>query len=418
MYSKTSWKLLPLAAFVALAALVLVPGGSFSPAGVRAEVEDIECEDEGFDDGDVLDCTVTLTAENGAITIEVTDPGDATGIELDLDDCNEDCDDSDDEDDVIEVEDNGIEEINFSITADCADETDIDIEVSQVGGGSEEVTVTCGGSGGSASGNIVIINDEDSDDVDIDFEISGDASCDDDFTLSAGDEEGFDCDLNDTYTIQATLSTNESAEIDCEVDGEADVTVDEDEGEVVVELTDSDEDAVECTFTIESGGGSGSGTASSITASAGPNSVNCSGSSFITVVVKNAQGGNVPNGTAVQASTTLGSVNPTNATTQDGGVLILFTAPSNQGGTATITARSGSVQNTTSVTVNCAQAQPTQAPATPPPPPASGAGGIRPPATGDAGLADQSGTSYAWMAGLALIVSALVGGLAIARVRA
>ena len=38
--------------------------------------------------------------------------------------------------------------------------------------------------------------------------------------------------------------------------------------------------------------------------------------------MKNSQGGNVPNGTNVQASTTLGSVNPNNATTQDGGVLI------------------------------------------------------------------------------------------------
>jgi hypothetical protein len=422
MYSKTSWKLLPLAALMALAALVLVPGASFSPQDARAAVSlDVPSDMESGED---ITFELDLDEGEGEVTITVSG-ADTSDITLTLTTCE--CDEETDDDNgdgeaslTIDTDDSnfdGDQTVVFSLDVDCDEDDTLLIEVDEEGGGSDSEEIDCSAEGSSAGGNVVVINDEDSDDVDVDFSISGDASCDDDFSLGAGDEEGFDCDLNDTYTIRASLSGDDTAEISCQEDGEAETTIDEDEGEVVVELTDNDEDSVECTFTIESdGGGSGSGTPSSVTVSAGPNSVNCSGSSFITVVVKNAQGGNVPNGTSVQASTTLGSVNPTNATTQDGGVLILFTAPSNQGGNATITARAGSVQNTTTVNVNCAQAQPTQAPP-PPPPPAGGTGGIRPPATGDAGLADRGGASYAGI-GIALIVSAVLGGLAVQRVRA
>ncbi|MPZ50403.1 MAG: hypothetical protein GEU75_14070 [Dehalococcoidia bacterium] len=412
MFSRP-WKLLPLGAIVALMALVLVPGGSLSPNLARADVESVECDDNGFDSGDELACTVTLTAESGDIAIDIGEPGDATNIELNLEGCNEDCDDADDDEDAIEVQESDITEIDFTITADCEEETDIDIDVSQASGGSDSVNVTCG-DGGSADGNVIISKDADGEDGEFDFDISGSSTeCDDDFTLEDGGEEGFTCDTPGDYVVTETLPSGWAVDsIDCDTSGDAEVAIDEDEGSVEIELNEAD-DTVECTFTNEltDDGGQG-GNASTVTISAGPNSVNCSGSSFITIVVKDAQGNNVADGTAVSVSTNLGSVNPGNATTQGGGVLILYTGPSNQGGSATITASAGGITNTTSVAVECSQEP---APTNPPPPPAGGSG-IQPPNTGDAGLADN-GSSFGY-AGLAFIASVLLGTIAFARVRA
>jgi adhesin/invasin len=139
--------------------------------------------------------------------------------------------------------------------------------------------------------------------------------------------------------------------------------------------------------------------------------VNCpSGSSFVTIVVKDSGGANVADGTAVTISTNLGSVSPTTATTVQGGVLVLYTSPSNQGGTATVTATAGGVTGTTNITVTCTP------PATQAPPPTTG-GGIVPPSTGDAGLVNN-GSSSAGYVSIVLAAGLLFGALAYARVRA
>ena len=99
----------------------------------------------------------------------------------------------------------------------------------------------------------------------------------------------------------------------------------------------------------------------------------------------------------------------------------VYTAPTNLGGTVTITATSGSISGSANVTVNCGQpAAPATAPAAPQPTisaPRTGTGtsSITPPNTGDAGLAG----AMAWQgyAGIGLIVVSLVSAFALVRPR-
>jgi hypothetical protein len=138
-----------------------------------------------------------------------------------------------------------------------------------------------------------------------------------------------------------------------------------------------------------------------VSVAASPTSVNCSGTAFVTITVRNQAGGFVPDGTSVSLTTNIGSLSPSTATTLGGGVLAVYTAPNNNGGQASITANSGGATGTGTITVNCASATP--APAVPPtlppaqtaPPPTTStlpATIINPPNTGDAGLASSSDT--------------------------
>ena len=94
-----------------------------------------------------------------------------------------------------------------------------------------------------------------------------------------------------------------------------------------------------------------SGLPSSITIQAIPNPVtSATGSSAITVTVKDASGNPVPDGTDVILLTTFGSLLPTSGTTLNGIVTTVLTF--NAEGSATVTAISGSISN--SVVVTCA----------------------------------------------------------------
>jgi hypothetical protein len=164
------------------------------------------------------------------------------------------------------------------------------------------------------------------------------------------------------------------------------------------------------------------GPAASLTVSAAPSTVNCGGSSFVTVVVKNAQGGNVADGTSVTVSTGgTGTVSPATATTSGGGILTIFTAPAT-GGTANITATSGSATGSSSLTITCGPAATATTAAPPPLPTASTGGGggiISPPNTGDAGIIEtDSGFAWQTFVGILLIVGSMVGGLTLVRRRA
>lgn len=150
--------------------------------------------------------------------------------------------------------------------------------------------------------------------------------------------------------------------------------------------------------------------AGQITVSAAPSTINtCSGSAFVTAVVKTAAGANVADGTIVTFNANVGTVSPNTATTINGGVLAVYTAPST-GGTATVTATSGPVSGNTQLVINCAAAP---APA-PPPPPAPAPPPITAPSTGDAGLLERGSTPL--FVGFALLAAAVVAG-AIAAVR-
>ena len=133
----------------------------------------------------------------------------------------------------------------------------------------------------------------------------------------------------------------------------------------------------------------------------------------MTITVRGTNGQPVAAGTLVNIVADKGSVSPASGqTTADGSVFVFYTAPSNTGGEATITAASGSALGTTEIDINCNVA-PTQAP---PPTTAPSGGGIQPPNTGDGGLS----TSNSWhtYAGVALILSSVIATLAVIRPRA
>jgi hypothetical protein len=141
-------------------------------------------------------------------------------------------------------------------------------------------------------------------------------------------------------------------------------------------------------------------------------SLGCANTTIITISVKTSSGTAVPAGTLVNIAASIGAVSPTSGqTTADGSVFVFYTAPQNQGGTATITATSGSSNGTASIVINC-NAAPTQAP----PPTTAPSTGIQPPNTGDGGLSGDS--SWRTYAGIAMIIASVIGTLVVVRPRA
>jgi hypothetical protein len=134
--------------------------------------------------------------------------------------------------------------------------------------------------------------------------------------------------------------------------------------------------------------------------------VACAGNASLDILVRDAAGLPVANGQKVSLSSTLGTMNPPVAATTNGMVQATFKAPATGSGTATITVTaqslsSGDVVAQTSVVVDCpasatAPAQPSynapMAPVMLPPNTGDGFGinglRIRPPSTGDAGIAE------------------------------
>ena len=140
-------------------------------------------------------------------------------------------------------------------------------------------------------------------------------------------------------------------------------------------------------------------------------SLGCANTTIITITVRGANGQPVAAGTQVQIQASIGAVSPSSGqTTADGSVFVFYTAPQNQGGTATITALAGSASGSTTITVNCNVA-PTQAP-----PPTTVPGAITPPSTGDGGL--SGGGGWQTYAGIAMIVASVVATLVVVRPRA
>jgi hypothetical protein len=419
-----------LAVFIA-AGFLLFSAGNFTPTA-HADITSIDA-DESFDSGDTASVTIHLNNTNPTANIVVTadlSDGDATNIELTVTDCNPNCSDDGEADTgdgaTVTVNANDLTQVTVSLGADCEDGATFTVTVEQ-GSSSDEVDIECGGSGSSDDDNIVIIKDASgaTSSEDFEFTISGTGSdCDDTFTLGDNDEQGFPCNSDGSYTVtEATKSGWTLTAIQCDEISGGDSSVDLTARRVSIDLSD-DSERVECTFVNTKSGTatptatSTQGTPGSVTVQAVPNSVNCNGSSFITVVVRTSAGGTPVDGALVNVSTTLGTVSPGQATTSNGSILTIFTAPSSSGGTATINATSGGVSGTATVQVQCAAA--TAVPPTAVPTQPSGGGVIRPPSTGDAGLvtADEDGFAWDVAAGAALVVASFVGGFAVIRRRA
>ena len=104
--------------------------------------------------------------------------------------------------------------------------------------------------------NITIIKDAPTATLsdEFDFEISGDSSCDESFTLDDNEEEGFGCDFNDeTYTIiEAETAGWALTDIDCSDENisSSQIVIAVNSRSVAVTL-EADDESIECTFTNE-----------------------------------------------------------------------------------------------------------------------------------------------------------------------
>jgi len=418
MISKRPWKLVPLAAMFALGLLLLVPGGTGQPLPVSAAYTcpgthniEITIEDQNGD-------PVTTP---GSIVIISPDPTDNAGTRTYTDDGTND-DDSPNETGVI-LEANACSTSGgdgFTITLDDVPEDsgctidssgDEDTVTNVAGNVSATLLVEC------IEPNVVIILEAPDDDaLEFDFSVTapGSNDCEGSFVLIDGGEEGLACEADITYTITQDIPSGWTLAIDCSDTGSPSIDIDEDAGTVVFELSGTE--TIECIFSNEKGA---TGPAT-VTVSAAPNAVNCNSISFVSIVVKDAAGLGVADGTAITASTNIGSLNQTSTTTTGGGggATLIYTSPSNSGGTATITATSGGKSGTATIQVTCSPATavpPTIAPTATRVPTTST---VSPPSTGDAGLASDGGSGWQLTAVALLITGSLLGGLAVARRRA
>jgi len=144
--------------------------------------------------------------------------------------------------------------------------------------------------------------------------------------------------------------------------------------------------------------------------SASPASLNCGSASSISVVVRDANGNPVPDGTSVSLSASMGTLTPAAGVTTGGGYMTAtYTSPASTG-SAVITASSGGASGTATVSVNCAGSS--VIPSYSPPPvyaqPPSTI--ILPPNTGDAGLVGTHRASSALPVAIASALAVLVGG--------
>jgi hypothetical protein len=141
--------------------------------------------------------------------------------------------------------------------------------------------------------------------------------------------------------------------------------------------------------------------ASSVVVRSTASGVDCGSRASISLEVRTAVGAQVPDGTSVLLSVNLGTISPTQVTTNLGRAQATYSAPPNGTGTITVTATAGTVSGTTIMALDCEPVAPTRVPTVAPAvvaavPPAASAPqlpvtspAITPPNTGDAGLASS-----------------------------
>ena len=341
------------------------------------------------------------------VTVEVSSVASGTTTNLELRDCDG-CDEEHDEDatelsinsDDSHFPNNGVLEVR--LTLDCEDRDLVRVRVEQ-DGDHPSVVVTC-----NPEGNIVIGNSADDDDsVDFDFEISGDSSCRDDFTLADNDETSFKCDTDETYTITEDVPEGwELIEIDCDDENvpSRDIDVDIDDASVTIELSDED-DSVDCTFINQL---EETGSPNSVVLTASTTTPDCDLPILVIATVKD-QGDNLLEDVTVIFTAPRGTFTIQVGTTSSGKFVTLYTPPNTGSDLIIITATTGGVVGTLPIQLNCAVATPTVTATAVTSPPS-----IRPPSTGDAGLAGTSSSSWTLLAiagALAFVMAAVGKGL-------
>jgi hypothetical protein len=411
-----SWKLLPLAAVAALGVAVLLPGGVTTPTGASANINSFSVTDTDLSSGDTT--TVNVDADDGPGDLEVwvSGVGGSSTADFEITDCNG-CDEEGDTGDdlLIDTTDsnfpsNGQIELELTVTCENADAMVVHV----LHDGDEQTqNISC-----APGGNITISKDApDADSRDFDFSISGDSSCDQDFSLADGESQEFACDYgSETYTITEDVPAGWALDdIQCSDDNisSGDINIDVENASVEVNLDDADQ-ALDCTFYNVFAGTATPGTAGSVTLTVSTNSPPCN---LPVVVIATVRDDNqlLLSGVDVEFSAPKGTFTITSGQTAAGVLSTLYTGPSTGSEPIVLTATAGGKTGTTTITTNCAEASPTATATTVVP--TATTGGIQPPNTGDAGLKSDGGsnTYVALGAFLAVISTAFVGTVVVAR---
>ena len=399
-----SWKLLFLAVVFALGLLALMPGGATLPPSARADIDRVSAEESSIQSGERIDITIVADDRDGDVTVRITSVAAGTTAELELRDCHG-CEEEDESDTspnltlTIDSDDGGFPRngsLEFRLTLTCEDRDSVTVRAEQRGD-RESVAVIC-----NPEGNIVIGNSADDDDsVDFDFEISGDSSCRDDFTLADNDEMSFKCDTDETYTITEDVPEGwELIEIDCDDENvpSRDIDVDIDDASVTIELSDEDA-SVDCTFINQL---EETGSPNSVVLTATTTTPAC-GLPIVVVATVKDQGGNLLEDVTAIFTAPRGTFTTQAGTTLSGKIATLYTPPNTGSAPIIITVTASGVVGTLLIQLSCAVGTPTvtaTAAVTSPP-------SIRPPSTGDAGLAGTSGSSWMLLAIAGVLVSVM-----------
>jgi hypothetical protein len=280
----------------------------------------------------------------------------------------------------------------------------------------------------AAGGVITIIKDAPAaNGEDFQFQISGTGSaCDDGFILNDDESAQYVCEAPGTYTITETgLPAGWAlAGITCSDQGipSSDIDSSQSNKRVRVTLTD-DGESLTCTFSnVPTATPTATATAtvtptatpgrpSGITITA-PSSITCGNSASITVLVRDASGRIVADGTIVTIFASVGSVNPGVAGTSQGNVLAIYSAPANTSGQAILTVRANGTTATKAINITCAVPATATAVATSTPAP------LTPPSTGSGGLEDGGRSLHLEVLAGLIVLVALLGGAGLMRRRA
>ena len=238
----------------------------------------------------------------------------------------------------------------------------------------------------------------DDDCVDFEFTISGDNSCDEDFSLADGEDKEFECEnIPDTYTISEEVPEGWALlAINCTDENvpSGDIVGDLENATVKITLSDPG-DTVDCIFVNKL---TVPGDPDSVTLAVSTTAPPCNLPIVVVATVKDEAGALLVD-VLVTFSAPSGAFSIPSGLTQTGVISTLYTPPNEGSELVTLTATAGDASGTVQIQVNCAVATATATTVTPPT--------IQPPSTGDAGL----GTGSAWLAyaGIAGLVATMFG---------
>ena len=195
----------------------------------------------------------------------------------------------------------------------------------------------------------------DDDSVDFEFTISGDNSCDEDFSLADGEDKEFECEnIPDTYTISEEVPEGWALlAINCTDENvpSGDIVGDLENATVKITLSDPG-DTVDCTFVNKL---TVPGDPDSVTLAVSTTAPPCNLPIVVVATVKDEAGALLVD-VLVTFSAPSGAFSIPSGLTQTGVISTLYTPPNEGSELVTLTATAGDASGTVQIQVNCAVA--------------------------------------------------------------